>query len=87
MNFLKMRGLAALASIFGLSKSFCLTGTHQEYPFVETVSYNANNPIEDRLAYTRLKSIDGFTASVFDGHGGDLTVPPRPRSQSTQAST
>lgn len=36
--------------------------------------YNANDPIEDRHTYQKLKSIKGFTASVFDGHGGDLTV-------------
>jgi hypothetical protein len=69
-----MRRMAALASVFALSNSLCTAPTQQEYPFVETVSYNANNPIEDRLSYTRLKSIEGFTASVFDGHGGDLTV-------------
>lgn len=74
MNFLKLRGIAALASIFALSHTVCSAGTQQEFPFLETVSYNANNPIEDRLAYAKLKSIDGFTASVFDGHGGDLTV-------------
>jgi hypothetical protein len=74
MNFLKLRGIAALASIFALSHTVCSAGTQQEFPFLETVSYNANNPIEDRFAYARLKSIDGFTASVFDGHGGDLTV-------------
>ena len=38
------------------------------------VQYNANNPIEDRYSYAKLTSIDGFTASVFDGHGGDLCV-------------
>jgi hypothetical protein len=76
MSLLKMKRIAALASIFTISNSFCSAHNQhqQEYPFIETVTYNANNPIEDRLAYGRLKSIDGFTASVFDGHGGDLTV-------------
>lgn len=32
--------------------------------------YPANNPIEDRYAYGKLSSVDGFAAGVFDGHGG-----------------
>lgn len=31
---------------------------------------SSNDPIEDRLAYDDLTSVDGFVASVFDGHGG-----------------
>lgn len=59
MSLLKMKRIAALASIFALSNSFCSANNQhqQEYPFIETVSYNANNPIEDRLTYARLKSI------------------------------
>jgi serine/threonine protein phosphatase PrpC len=34
------------------------------------LQYPANSPIEDRFNVSGLKSIDGFTASVFDGHGG-----------------
>ena len=52
---------------------FC-DSNQDEYPFVEVFSYRANNPIEDRSCYTKLNAIDGFTATVFDGHGGDLTV-------------
>jgi len=64
--------IANFASTFLLSRAFCTT--QQDYPFLEAIAFNANNPIEDRHCYTRLKSINGFTASVFDGHGGDLTV-------------
>jgi hypothetical protein len=85
MNILKLRGLAALASFFALSHTVCSAASHQEFPFLETVSYNANNPIEDRFSYARLRSIDGFTASVFDGHGGDLTVSILPFSPNTPA--
>jgi hypothetical protein len=71
----RLRQIAAsLASIFAWSNTLCNTNAQNEYPFLETVSYNANNPIEDRFCYTKLKSIEGFTASVFDGHGGDLVV-------------
>ena len=72
-NLISMKRIIALSSAFVLSNVFC-TAEKNEYPYVETVSYNANDPIEDRLCYTRLKSIEGFTASVFDGHGGNLTV-------------
>jgi len=37
---------------------------------VSTLEYPANNPIEDRLSYHSFKNIDGFCATVFDGHGG-----------------
>lgn len=37
---------------------------------VDTLQYPANNPIEDRFAYHSFSSVDGFTAIVFDGHGG-----------------
>lgn len=71
----KLRQIAAsLASIFASSTTLCNTNNQNEFPFIETVSYNANNPIEDRFCFTKLKSIEGFTASVFDGHGGDLVV-------------
>ena len=35
-----------------------------------SVEYPANNPIEDRQLIQQLKSIDGYVAAVFDGHGG-----------------
>lgn len=34
------------------------------------LSYPANNPIEDRMIYAKLKSIDAEIGAVFDGHGG-----------------
>ena len=38
--------------------------------FISCSQYPANNPIEDRYAYGKLSSVDGFAAGVFDGHGG-----------------
>lgn len=38
--------------------------------FTNCTQYPANSPIEDRYAYGRLTSVDGFAAGVFDGHGG-----------------
>jgi serine/threonine protein phosphatase PrpC len=73
MLFSKMKGLSIFSSTLFLSQSFCKSNT-TEYPYVEVVEYNANNPIEDRHCFTKLQSINGFTASVFDGHGGALTV-------------
>lgn len=37
---------------------------------VFSIQTPANNPIEDRFAYHDLTSLEGFVASVFDGHGG-----------------
>lgn len=37
---------------------------------VSTLQYQANNPIEDRIQATELKTIDGYMVGVFDGHGG-----------------
>ena len=37
---------------------------------ISLIQYPANNPIEDRYDCAQLESIDGFAASVFDGHGG-----------------
>lgn len=37
---------------------------------VFSIQTPANNPIEDRFAYDDLASVEGFVASVFDGHGG-----------------
>lgn len=71
--------LAHLAKITGVGSAmfvnnmFCFS-QKTDYPFVEVVQYNANDPIEDRFSYSKLKSIKGFTASVFDGHGGNLVV-------------
>ena len=42
---------------------------------VETIEYNANNPIEDRMSYSQLTSVDGYAALVLDGHGGWQVVP------------
>ena len=37
---------------------------------IEWLEYPANNPIEDRLTFGNFQSIKGFSAIVFDGHGG-----------------
>ena len=37
---------------------------------IDCSQYPANNPIEDRYAYAKLTTVDGFAAGVFDGHGG-----------------
>jgi serine/threonine protein phosphatase PrpC len=37
---------------------------------VYETEYPANNPIEDRKAIDNLSNVDGFVATVFDGHGG-----------------
>jgi serine/threonine protein phosphatase PrpC len=34
------------------------------------MQYPANKPIEDRYKVTQLTAVDGYAASVFDGHGG-----------------
>ena len=34
------------------------------------IEYPANNPIEDRHFVQQLKSVEGYVAAVFDGHGG-----------------
>jgi hypothetical protein len=73
MNLSKIRGFSAFTYTWLISQSFCQANA-TEYPFVEVIEYNANNPIEDRHSYVKLKSINGFAASVFDGHGGYLTV-------------
>jgi hypothetical protein len=65
--------IAGLASALYLQNLFCFSKA-TEYPFIEVVQYNANDPIEDRYSYSKLTSIDGFATSVFDGHGGDLVV-------------
>lgn len=70
-----LRKIAKISSLYFATKHFiCTNPDHYEYPFVETFQFNANNPIEDRLAYAKLNSINGFAFSVFDGHGGDLVV-------------
>lgn len=73
MIFSKFLKLAAIGSAVVISQTSC-DSQISEYPFVEVVQYRANTPIEDRHCFSKLKSIKGFTASVFDGHGGDLTV-------------
>lgn len=70
-----LRKFAKISSLYFATKHFfCTNPDHYEYPFVETFQFNANNPIEDRLSYAKLNSINGFAFSVFDGHGGDLVV-------------
>ncbi len=70
-----MNRIAKLSSVIFLGKQYLCTQPDQcDYNFVQTFQHNANNPIEDRLSYARLKAINGFAFSVFDGHGGDLVV-------------
>ena len=49
-----------------------LSSIQEQIKFIETLQYRANNPIEDRVTYSKLRSINGYLVSVFDGHGGDL---------------
>ena len=65
--------MIGISTAFGLNNLFCFSQETQ-FPFVEVVQYRANDPIEDRYSYAKLTSINGFTASVFDGHGGYLCV-------------
>lgn len=37
---------------------------------VKTTQYPANKPCEDTICCAQLKSIDAYTVSIFDGHGG-----------------
>ena len=68
------KGIKMFVAGAAMALSPLCSSTQDEYPFVQVFSYRANDPIEDRSCYTKLKAIDGFTATVFDGHGGDLTV-------------
>lgn len=38
--------------------------------WIKTKQYGANDPCEDTLEYRRLDSINAYTVSIFDGHGG-----------------
>ena len=70
-----MKKIAKLSSLLFVSKNFLCTNPDQyQYPFVETLQFSANNPIEDRISFAKLNSINAFALSVFDGHGGDLVV-------------
>ena len=37
---------------------------------ITSMQYQANNPCEDKYSYCQLKSIEAYTISIFDGHGG-----------------
>ena len=37
---------------------------------INILQYPSNDPCEDRFQAAQLKSIPGFYAAVFDGHGG-----------------
>jgi len=37
---------------------------------VKSTEYASNKPIEDRYFYTNLKEVDGYLATVLDGHAG-----------------
>ena len=69
----KLAKIVGIATFSILASANCGSNA-QQYPFAEVLQYRANNPIEDRFCLTQLNSIKGFTASVFDGHGGDLVV-------------
>ena len=43
-------------------------------PYIETLQFRANDPIEDRIAHGKLNQVSAYVVSVFDGHGGYLTV-------------
>jgi len=62
-----------LASMFFWGSSLEVVAAHQRNKIknrVFSIQTPANNPIEDRFAYNDLESVQGFVASVFDGHGG-----------------
>lgn len=71
-----MNRLAKISSILFITKQLiCSTSeSPAELAFVQTFQYNANNPIEDRITYAKLKNINAYTFSVFDGHGGDFVA-------------
>jgi hypothetical protein len=64
--------LLAIASSFFISQSFCQSLSGHDY--IEVSQINANELIEDRFCYGKLTALPGYTASVFDGHGGSLVV-------------
>jgi hypothetical protein len=37
---------------------------------IKSLQYEANNPCEDSMVCQQLKSINAYTVSIFDGHGG-----------------
>ena len=37
---------------------------------ISDIQYPANHPIEDRFSYNDFQNIEGFSAIVYDGHGG-----------------
>ena len=39
---------------------------------VKHIQYAANLQIQDKIAIGDLKSINAYTVSIFDGHGGSL---------------
>lgn len=69
--------LASAALLFGY-KAKCeeITTKSDKKPleYIQTAQFNANNPIEDRLAVFELKYYKAVAVSVFDGHGGHLCV-------------
>ncbi len=37
---------------------------------IKTLQYEANNPCEDSMIVAQLNTIEAYTVSIFDGHGG-----------------
>ena len=37
---------------------------------IKQLQYEANAPCEDSIVCDQLKSLDAYTVSIFDGHGG-----------------
>ena len=37
---------------------------------MKSLQYEANAPCEDSMVYDQLKTLDAYTISIFDGHGG-----------------
>jgi len=37
---------------------------------VNFLQYEANNPCEDSIFFGQLNTINAYTVSIFDGHGG-----------------
>ena len=61
-------------AVAGFHIASCDSSVKGDIAGIETLQYRANDPIEDRVCYSRIKRIKGVVAAVFDGHGGDLVV-------------
>lgn len=70
------KALLAASSLFLSYTTSCTEITSRsdikKLPYIKTKQFNANNPIEDRIAVFEMERVKGVAVSVFDGHGGDL---------------